>query len=75
MKNSIKLIIAAVLSLSVGVAFAAPLYVADMDIRPFPRMQGVADASISVVYANFTISKGNMFFGNAPPSTSITKSS
>jgi|WetSurMetagenome_2_1015567.scaffolds.fasta_scaffold132115_2 hypothetical protein len=67
MKNIIKLIMAAVLSLSVGVAFAAPLYVADMDIRPFPRMQGpVADASISVVYANFTISKGNMFLGSSP---------
>ena len=55
MKNSIKLLFAAVLSLSVGIAFAAPLYVADLNVKPFPRVpEGPkADFSVNVVYANF----------------------
>jgi hypothetical protein len=70
MKTGIKLLIAAVLSLSVGVAFAAPLYVTDMNIKPFPRMpQGpTADSTISVVYANFSISPGNTLYGDTATS-------
>jgi hypothetical protein len=63
MQTGIKLLLAAVLSLSVGLAFATPLYIADMNIRPFPRNPDgpKADTSISVVYANFSISTGNIY--------------
>ncbi|MFB3890216.1 MAG: hypothetical protein ACE14S_12055 [Candidatus Bathyarchaeia archaeon] len=57
MKHGIKLVIAAVLSLSVGVVFAAPLYIADMNIHPFTgvRQGPKADFTVSVVYANFSV--------------------
>ncbi len=74
MQTGIKLLLAAVLSLSVGVAFATPLYIADMNIKPFPRNpEGPkADTSISVVYANFTISPANTY--TVPPNSIMNSS-
>jgi hypothetical protein len=71
MQTETKLLIAAVLSLSIGVAFAAPLYVTDMNIKPFPRNpEGPkADTSISVVYANFTIAPNGTDTSGIPKST------
>ncbi|MCW4009070.1 MAG: hypothetical protein NWF05_00410 [Candidatus Bathyarchaeota archaeon] len=56
MKHSIKLLIAAVLSLSIGIAFASPLIISDL-ITPYPRiLQGPkAEFSIDTVYANFEV--------------------
>jgi hypothetical protein len=61
MKNTFKLLIAAILSLSVGVAFASPLLVSDLEIRPFIRnVQGpTAEFKVNVVYANFTVINGS----------------
>ncbi len=60
MQTGIKLLIAAVLSLSVGVAFAAPLYVVDMnaiDVVPYPEPPKgpFADITLDMLYANLTI--------------------
>jgi hypothetical protein len=65
MKHGIKLLIAAVLSLSIGVAFAAPLFVADMTIEPWTGLrQGPrADFAVSTVYADFSVQE------NAVPSS------
>jgi hypothetical protein len=56
MQIGLKMLIAAVCSLSIGVAFAAPLLVSDINIRPWIRhIQGpTADFNVEVVYANFT---------------------
>lgn len=55
MKNTIKFAIAAILSLCIGVGFAAPLIVDE--IIPYPRVpQGpTAEFSVDVVYANFDV--------------------
>src|SRR5664280_2257258 len=52
-----KLIICAVLSLSIGVACATPLIVTELDVIPFiKQVQGpTANDMINVVYANFTV--------------------
>ena len=57
MKFGVKLIIIAVLALSVGVAFASPLLYENLVVKPFPRIpQGPkADFSVEVVYANFSV--------------------
>jgi len=57
MKFGVKLIIIAVLALSVGVAFASPLLYENLVVRPFPRIpQGPkADFSVEFVYANFSV--------------------
>jgi hypothetical protein len=57
MKFGVKLIVIAVLALSVGVAFASPLLYENLVIRPFPRIpEGQkADFSVDIVYANFSI--------------------
>lgn len=57
MKIVLKLLLAAILSLSVGVAFAAPLFIADMNIRPYhePLPKGMpAELAVDIVYTNFT---------------------
>lgn len=57
MKFGVKLIIIAVLALSVGVAFASPLLYENLVVKPFPRIpEGPkADFSVEVVYANFSV--------------------
>lgn len=57
MKALTKLIICAILSLSIGVACATPLLVTELDIRPFiKQVQGpTANDIINAVYAKFTI--------------------
>jgi hypothetical protein len=57
MKALTKLIICAILSLSIGVACATPLLVTELGIRPFiKQVQGpTANDIINAVYANFTI--------------------
>ncbi|MCW4045836.1 MAG: hypothetical protein NWE94_10015 [Candidatus Bathyarchaeota archaeon] len=61
MKHQAKLVLFGFLSLTIGVAFASPLLVAELDIKPFIRhVQGpTADFSVDVVYANFTIINGS----------------
>ncbi len=57
MKIGVKLLLAAVLSLSIGVAFASPLLITDLDVIPFRKIpQGPkADFSIDIVYAMFVV--------------------
>ena len=57
MKFGVKLIVIAVLALSVGVAFASPLLYDKLNIKPWIKhVQGpTADFNVEVVYANFTI--------------------
>ena len=57
MKFGVKLIIIAVLALTVGVAFASPLLYENLVVKPFPRIpEGPkADFSVDVVYANFNV--------------------
>jgi hypothetical protein len=57
MQIGLKMLIAAVCSLSIGVAFASPLLISDLNIRPYiTRVQGpTADFKVEVVYANFTV--------------------
>lgn len=61
MKHQAKLILFGFLSLTIGVAFASPLLVSELDIKPFIKhVQGpTADFSVDVVYANFTIINGS----------------
>jgi hypothetical protein len=72
MKHTLKLLIAAVLSLSAGVAFASPLYFSDTNIAPYPRLpEGQkANMSASVVFANFTVQTANSSLP-APSESSI----
>ena len=58
MKNTVKLVIAAILSLSIGVAVASPLLVTE--IIPFHKMPmgPTADFGVDVVYANFKEATG-----------------
>lgn len=57
MKIGIKLLAAAILSLTMGIACASPLLVSELNIRPYTNyVQGqTAPFTINVVYANFTI--------------------
>jgi hypothetical protein len=57
MKFGIKLIIIAVLALTVGIAFASPLLYENLVVKPFPRIpEGPkADFRVDVVYANFSV--------------------
>lgn len=68
MKTELKLLIAALLSLSMGVAFAAPLLVADMTIVPWTGLPHgpSADFAVNVVYANFSI-QDNAVPKHVPP--------
>jgi hypothetical protein len=61
MKHQAKLVLFGILSLLIGVAFASPLLVSELSIRPFIKhVQGpTADFSVNVVYANFTILNGS----------------
>lgn len=61
MKFGVKLIVIAVLALSVGVAFASPLLYDKLNIKPWIKhVQGpTADFNVDVVYANFTIIDGS----------------
>jgi hypothetical protein len=56
MKNTLKLIICATLSLLIGIAAAAPLLASELNIRPWTtHIQGpTANFNLDLVYANFT---------------------
>ena len=55
MRTSLKLTVVALLALSIGLAYASPMLIAQMNIQPFPQVpQGPkADFDVNVVYANF----------------------
>lgn len=57
MQIGLKMLIAAVCSLSIGVAFASPLLISDLNIKPWIRhVPGPkAEFTVEVVYANFTV--------------------
>jgi len=57
MKNSVKFLAIAVLSLAMGIASASPLLITELKIRPWiHEVQGqTAQFSVNVIYANFTI--------------------
>lgn len=71
MKIALKLLTAALLSLTIGIACASPLLISELTIKPYPRIPDgpKADTSVSVIYANFIISAGNTALNNI--STSI----
>jgi hypothetical protein len=57
MKIAPKIIICAILSISIGIAAAAPLLASELNITPFiSHVKGpTADYNLDVVYANFTV--------------------
>jgi len=57
MKASLKLLAIALTGLITGIAFATPLMISELEIRPYIRhIQGpTADFEIEVIFANFTI--------------------
>jgi len=57
MQIGAKMLIAAILSLSTGIAFASPLLMSDLNIRPWiTHIQGpTAEFKAEVAYANFTV--------------------
>ena len=57
MKIAVKLLVSAILSLSIGVAFASPLLVSELEIRPWvTHVQGpTAEFAVDAVYAKFTV--------------------
>jgi hypothetical protein len=57
MEFKYKLVAVAVLALLAGTAFAAPMLIAPLDVKPYPRVSEgpKADYSIDLVYANFGI--------------------
>ncbi|XHH07887.1 MAG: hypothetical protein ACFCUE_09940 [Candidatus Bathyarchaeia archaeon] len=59
MKTTPTIIICAILSLSIGIAAAAPLMISELNITPFPRIpEGPkADFEVNTVYANFDVNK------------------
>ena len=61
MKIGVKLLAAALLSLSVGIACASPLLVSELDIKPWvqPIPGPKAEFNIEVVFANFTVLNGS----------------
>jgi hypothetical protein len=61
MKIALKMLIAAILSLTVGIACASPLLVTELNIRPWiNQVHGVtAQFEVNVVYANFTLQNGD----------------
>ena len=61
MKIGTKLILSGILSILIGSAFASPLLVSELNIRPWIKhVQGpTAEFSVNVVYANFTILNGS----------------
>jgi hypothetical protein len=71
MKFASKLVIAALLSLSIGIAAATPLMISELNILPFPRLpEGPkADTNISIVYANFTATPNGTDPYGVPKST------
>ena len=57
MKIATKLIVCAILSLSIGIVAASPLLMSELDIQPWiTHVQGqTADFNVNLVYANFTV--------------------
>ncbi|MGD9130582.1 MAG: hypothetical protein PVH73_03285 [Candidatus Bathyarchaeota archaeon] len=58
MKIGTNLVLLGILSLLVGTAFASPLLISELDIRPYskPLPKGpTADIDVNVVYANFSV--------------------
>jgi hypothetical protein len=54
-----KLVAVAVIALLSGTAFAAPMLIVPLDIKPYPQVQEgpKADFSIDILYANFSVNK------------------
>ncbi|MFB3889562.1 MAG: hypothetical protein ACE14S_08725 [Candidatus Bathyarchaeia archaeon] len=78
MKIGIKLLIAAVLSLSVGVAFASPMLVSELSVHPYPSLPKgpTPEMDASVAYASFTAQPADSslevpewYRGNSTPTT------
>jgi hypothetical protein len=61
LKAGTKLLIAAILSLSVGIACASPLLISELNIRPWIKhvSGSTADFEVNVVYANFSVAYDN----------------
>jgi hypothetical protein len=57
MKTLARLIVLAVLSLSIGIAAASPLLVSELEVRPFPRAPEGPEPefAMNVVYAKFSV--------------------
>lgn len=57
MQIGVKMLIASVLSLLVGIAFTSPLLYSNLDIKPFPKVPEGPKAkfSVDIVYANFNL--------------------
>src|SRR5665647_1863871 len=78
MKVGIKLLVAAILSLSVGIAAASPLLISEMNIQPYPALpQGSKpDVNVDLAYANFSVQPADpsmkvpeWYRGNDTPTT------
>jgi hypothetical protein len=65
MKFALKILVCAVLSLSIGIAIASPLLIAELNIEPFHRIpEGPkANFDVNTVYANFDVQEQ---FSNLP---------
>ena len=59
MKFALKILICAVLSLSIGIATASPLLIAELTIEPFHKVpEGPkANFEVNTVYADFDVQK------------------
>jgi hypothetical protein len=57
MEFKYKLVVVAILALLSGTAFAAPMLVVPLDIKPYPHIEEgpKADFSIDILYANFSV--------------------
>jgi len=65
MKTGTNLILLGILSMLVGTAFASPLLISELEIRPYnaPLPKGpTADVSASIVYANFSVGETSVVY-------------
>lgn len=62
MEYKFKLITVVILALMTGTAFAAPLLIVPLDVKPYPHVSEgpKADFSIDLLYANFSITEWNV---------------
>jgi len=70
MEYQLKLIVIALLALLTGTAFASPLLIVPLDVRPFPQVNEgpKADFSIDLVYANFSVFESERNYTDLVPS-------